>query len=65
MSYFIPSDSMMLVKKVLADIMGTRSSGFLSIGVLGTIWAASGASAAMIEALKAILHLHLRFSTQL
>jgi membrane protein len=52
MSYFVPPDSMILVKKVLADIMGTRSSGFLSIGVLGTIWAASGASAAMIEALN-------------
>jgi membrane protein len=43
---------MILVKKVLADIMATRNTGFLSIGIVGTIWAASGASAAMIEALN-------------
>jgi membrane protein len=52
MSYFVPAESMALVRKVLADVMSTRNSGFLSIGLVGTIWAASGASAAMIEALN-------------
>jgi membrane protein len=52
MSYFVPADSMELVRKVLADVMSSRNSGFLSIGIVGTIWAASGASAAMVEALN-------------
>ena len=52
MSYFTPPDSMALVRKVFADLMATRNSGFLSFGIIGTIWTASGASAAMIEALN-------------
>src|SRR5438552_7552301 len=52
MSYFIPADSMTLVKQVFSDLMATRNSGFLSFGVVGTIWTASGASAALIEALN-------------
>ena len=52
MSYFLPPDSMALVRKVFADLMATRNSGFLSFGIIGTIWTASGASAAMIEALN-------------
>jgi membrane protein len=52
MSYFLPPDSMALVRKVFADLMATRNSGFLSFGIIGTIWTASGASAAMIEAVN-------------
>src|SRR5438552_12418392 len=52
MSYFIPPDSMALVSKVFSDLMATRNSGFLSFGIIGTILTASGASAAMIEALN-------------
>ena len=52
MSYFIPPDSMILVRKVFSDLMVTRNSGFLSFGIVGTIWTASGASAALIEALN-------------
>jgi membrane protein len=52
MSYFVPPDSMILVNKVLVDLMATRNSGFLSFGIVGTIWAASGASTAIIEALN-------------
>src|SRR5256885_2569729 len=37
MSYFVPADSMELVRKVLADVMSSRNSGFLSIGIVGTI----------------------------
>jgi membrane protein len=52
MAYFVPADSMTLVRKVFSDLMVTRNSGFLSFGIVGTIWTASGASAAMIEALN-------------
>ena len=52
MAYFVPADSMTLVKKVFSDLMATRNSGFLSFGIVGTIGTASGASAAMIEALN-------------
>jgi membrane protein len=52
MAYFVPADSMTLVRKVFSDLMATRNSGFLSFGIIGTIWTASGASAAMIEALN-------------
>jgi membrane protein len=52
MSYFIPVDSMALVRQVFSDLMATRNSGFLSFGIVGTIWTASGASAALIEALN-------------
>jgi membrane protein len=52
MSYFVPPDSMILVTKVLSDLIATRNSGFVSLGIVGTIWAASGASVAMIEALN-------------
>src|SRR5439155_20451515 len=51
-AYFEPADSMTLVRKVFSDLMATRNSGFLSFGIVGTIWTASGASAAMIEALN-------------
>lgn len=54
MSYFVPTESMNLVKRVLSDVMATRNSGFLSFGIVGTIWTASGASAAMIEALNVV-----------
>jgi membrane protein len=52
MSYVVPADSMILVRKVMSDLIATRNSGFLSLGIVGTIWAASGASVAMIEALN-------------
>src|SRR5438270_10627043 len=52
MAYFVPADSMTLVQKVFSAFMATRNSGFLSFGIVGTIWTASGASAAMIEALN-------------
>ena len=52
MSYFIPADSMTLVRQVFSDLMATRNSGFLSFGIVGTVWTASGASAALIEALN-------------
>ena len=52
MAIFIPPDSMGIVKKVLADVVTPNRTAFLSIGVLGTLWAASGGFAAAIEALN-------------
>lgn len=52
MSYIIPAESMILVRRVFGDVMATRDSGFLSFGIVGTIWTASGASATLIEALN-------------
>jgi membrane protein len=52
MARFVPPDSMGLVKKVLADVISPNRETFLSLGVLGTLWAASGGLAASIEALN-------------
>ncbi|MCI0352904.1 MAG: YihY/virulence factor BrkB family protein [Acidobacteriales bacterium] len=52
MARFVPPDSMGLVKKVLADVISPNRETFLSLGVLGTLWAASGGFNACIEALN-------------
>ena len=52
MAHFVPADSMGLVKKVLADVITPNRQTFLSLGVLGTLWAASGGFNACIEALN-------------
>jgi membrane protein len=48
---FLPPDAMGLVHRVLADVMSPNKGTFLSLGILGTLWAASGGFAAVIEAL--------------
>ena len=52
MARFVPGDSMGLVKKVLADVVSPNRGSFLSFGLLGTLWAASGGFVAAIEALN-------------
>ncbi|HVF88603.1 MAG TPA: YihY/virulence factor BrkB family protein [Blastocatellia bacterium] len=47
-----PSDAMRLVRETLHDIVSNRSGGLLSFGVLGTIWAASSGTTAVMEALN-------------
>jgi membrane protein len=49
---FLPPDAMGLVRRVLADVISPNKETFLSLGILGTLWAASGGFAAMIEALN-------------
>jgi membrane protein len=49
---FLPSDAMGLVQRVLADVISPNKGTFLSLGILGTLWAASSGFAAMIEALN-------------
>lgn len=52
MSHFVPQDSMGLVRKVLADVITPNRGAFLSFGLVGTLWTASGGFANAIEALN-------------
>jgi membrane protein len=52
MARFLPSDSMGLVRRVLSDVITPNRGTFLSFGILGTLWAASGGFSAAIEALN-------------
>jgi membrane protein len=51
-SGFVPPDSMVLVRKVLSDVITPNRGAFLSFGLLGMLWAASGGFSATIEALN-------------
>src|SRR5436305_4809067 len=52
MARFLPPDSMGLVRRVLSDVITPNRGTFLSFGLLGTLWAASGGFSAAIEALN-------------
>ena len=52
MGRYVPSDSMGLVRQVLHDVVTPNRRTLLSVGLLGTFWAASGGFAAVIEALN-------------
>ena len=52
MGGFVPKDTMTLLQKVLADVISPNRGAFLSFGILGTLWAASGGFSATIEALN-------------
>ena len=52
MARFLPADSMGLVRRVLADVITPNRGAFLSFGILGTLWTASGGFSAAIEALN-------------
>ena len=47
----LPPDTMRLVQSVLFDVLATNHKAWLSFGIVGTIWLASAAFDAMIEAL--------------
>ncbi len=52
MGQFVPPDSMGLVRRVMSDVITPNRGAFLSFGILGTLWAASGGFSAAIEALN-------------
>src|SRR3982074_3409321 len=52
MGRFLPPDSMSLVRRVLAAVVTPNKRTFLSLGILGSLWAASGGFSAAIEALN-------------
>lgn len=47
----IPQEGMGLVRPVLQDVIHSRRGGFMTIGILGTLWSASGGFVALIRAL--------------
>src|SRR5579872_2390571 len=49
---FMPKDSMGLVKTVLRDVITPYRGRLLSLGIVGTIWAASGGFSSVMEALN-------------
>ena len=52
MAKLVPPDAMGTVRAILLGVMNPPRSGLLSFGLLATLWAATGGSAAMIEALN-------------
>jgi membrane protein len=48
---FVPGEAMGLVRKILQSVLIPNRAGLLSLGVVGTLWAASGGFSAMIDAL--------------
>jgi membrane protein len=52
MGRFMPKESMGLVKAVLRDVITPYRGKLLSLGVIGTVWAASGGFSSMMEALN-------------
>src|SRR5438270_1658861 len=52
LSQMLAADSMTAVRQVVTDLIKTNSNGFLSFGIIGTVWSASGGFSAMIEALN-------------
>jgi membrane protein len=52
MQQIVPADSMGVVRGVLKDVITPHKGGFLTIGLLGSIWAASGGFASFIEAVN-------------
>jgi len=52
MSEVVPADSMGLVRAVTRDVVNPHRGGFLTLGLLGTLWTASSGFAALVEALN-------------
>lgn len=48
----MPGEAMRLVDQTIHDVVQNRSGGLLSFGVLGTLWAASGGAAAVMNTLN-------------
>lgn len=57
MGRFIPPDSMGMVRAVLRDVITPHGGSILSVGIVLTIWAASGGVAALIEAVNVAYNL--------
>ncbi|MFN7927943.1 MAG: YihY/virulence factor BrkB family protein [Blastocatellia bacterium] len=49
----VPGEAMTLVHQTIVDVTRNRSSGLISFGVLGALWAASGGVTAVMGALNA------------
>ena len=51
MARFVPEEAMGMVRDTLSGILSARHGGLLSLGILGTLWSASGGFSSMIDAL--------------
>ena len=51
LSRIVPADSMGVVRQVSSDVLTPHRGAMLSVGLIGTLWAASTGFAGMIEAL--------------
>jgi membrane protein len=49
---FVPGDAMVLIRRVLSDVISPNRGTLLSVGLVGTLWTASGGFVATIEALN-------------
>ena len=52
MSRVVPSQSMGLVRKIVASVISPSKGKLLTVGLIGTLWSASSGFASMIEALN-------------
>jgi len=52
MSRVVPAESMAVVNKVLDTVLTSNKGGFLTVGIIGTLWSASSGVSALIEALN-------------
>jgi|SRR5579864_5544696 len=50
-SRFVPAEAMGLVRRILQSVLEPSRGGLLSLGIIGTLWAASGGFSSMIDAL--------------
>ena len=50
----LPGDARSVLQKQVEAIVGTKSVGLLSVGILGALWASSGAARATIKALNRV-----------
>jgi membrane protein len=57
MARFLPPDGMSLVRAVLRDVITPHGGSILSVGIVLTIWAASGGVAALMEAVNVAYNL--------
>lgn len=57
MARFLPPDGMGLVRAVLRDVITPHGGSILSVGIVLTIWAASGGVAALMEAVNVAYNL--------
>ena len=51
MARFVPAEAMGMVRDTLSGILGARHGGLLSLGILGTLWSASGGFSSLMDAL--------------
>ncbi len=50
--HFAPGDTMTFIQSTLKEVMSSKNTGLLSIGVLGTLWSASTAMNNIIKAMN-------------